>query len=399
MSVRHRITTYLKLILFLYVCALQTSHADVVKPALIEITVKTSGNVEIEIRASIEALLTGINAQYKNTIEAPNAAEYDALRVLDAKTLGERFQPFRQSFLNQIRLEAGQKTVPLTINKIQIPEPGYTKVPRISTIHLSSTLDFSSESLTWYYPERFGDNAVRVRQVDKQKEKWHWSEWQWLRKDAASQPFSLKALFTRQPIQQIVTSYIRIGFDHIIPKGLDHILFILGIFLLSSRMRPLLMQVTMFTLAHTITLGLAMNGVIALPARIVEPLIALSIAYVGIENLYSNATKKLTLHPAALHKSRLILVFAFGLLHGLGFAGVLGDFGMPNDAFATALISFNIGVELGQLAVLAMAFFSIAWWFRNSPDFYRKFVIIPGSLAISITGIFWAIDRLELFKL
>ena len=399
MSVRHRITTYLKLILFLYVCALQTSHADVVKPALIEITVKTSGNVEIEIRASIEALLTGINAQYKNTIEAPNAAEYDALRVLDAKTLGERFQPFRQSFLNQIRLEAGQKTVPLTINKIQIPEPGYTKVPRISTIHLGSTLDFSSESLTWYYPERFGDNAVRVRQVDKQKEKWHWSEWQWLRKDAASQPFSLKALFTRQPIQQIVTSYIRIGFDHIIPKGLDHILFILGIFLLSSRMRPLLMQVTMFTLAHTITLGLAMNGVIALPARIVEPLIALSIAYVGIENLYSNATKKLTLHPAALHKSRLILVFAFGLLHGLGFAGVLGDFGMPNDAFATALISFNIGVELGQLAVLAMAFFSIAWWFRNSPDFYRKFVIIPGSLAISITGIFWAIDRLELFKL
>lgn len=392
MSLSLSTKTYLPLILFLNICWPQASFADVVKPALVEITVNTSGNVEIEIRASIEALLTGINAQYKNTTEAPNAEAYDALRVLGSDELEQKFQPFKQLFLSQIRLEADQQPVPLEVKYLKIPEPGYTKVPRISIINLTSKLDFTTESLIWYYPARFGDNAVRVRQVDNEKEKWHWSQWQWLRKDQTSQAFSLAELFTRQPVYKVVLSYISIGFDHIIPKGLDHILFIFGIFLLSTKMRPLLWQVTMFTIAHTITLGLAMNGIITLPARIVEPMIALSIAYIGIENIFSNKADN-----TSLHKSRLMLVFVFGLLHGLGFAGVLGDFGMPDNAFATALISFNIGVELGQIAVIGIAFFSIALWFKKAPEAYRKFIIIPGSLMISVIGLYWTLERLELF--
>ena len=166
----------------------------------------------------------------------------------------------------------------------------------------------------------------------------------------------------------------------------DHILFILGLFLLSTHWRPLLLQVTMFTVAHTITLGLAMNNVIDLPSNVVEPLIALSIAYIGVENIYS---KK-------LHTSRLVLVFLFGLLHGLGFAGVLSDFGMPQDDFMTALISFNVGVELGQLTVLLAAFILLAIWFKDR-WLYRKLIILPGSAFISIIGFYWFIERLELF--
>lgn len=361
-----------------------SGYADVVKPALVEISTLTSGRVEIEIRASLEALLTGINGKYKNTKEAPNAEEYDVLRALDSHKLGEAFKDFKPSLLSEIALTTNGNRVNLDYESISIPEPGYTKVPRISIITLSGQLSRENTQVEWYYPAKMGDNAVRVRQVDETNEKWHWSQWQWLREDSASTPFSLTELFTRQPTSEVIVSYIKIGFDHIIPKGLDHILFILGIFLLSTRIRPLLGQVTMFTIAHTITLGLSMNGLIELSPRIVEPLIALSIAYVGIENVFAKN----------LHNSRLLLVFVFGLLHGLGFAGVLSDFGMPKDDFATALVSFNIGVELGQIAVIALAYIGLAMWFK-SRDTYRNFVTIPASLAISAIGLYWTLERLE----
>lgn len=365
------------------------AQADVVKPALIEINVFTSGKVEIEIRASVEALLTGINSRYKNTKEAPTAEQYDELRKLQGPELLEAFKGFHSDMLEAIILAADGKKVPLRIDKLDIPEPGYTKVPRISLIVLSGTVDRGAHAVTWYYPQRFGDNAVRLRQIDKDNEKWVWSEWQWIRKDQPSEAFSLEEMFTKKPTFEVVLDYISIGFDHIIPMGTDHILFILGIFLFSRHWRPLLAQVTMFTVAHTITLGLSMNGVISLPPSVVEPLIALSIAYVGLENVYASAA-----HKYKLPKSRLALVFGFGLLHGMGFAGALKDFGMPDDAFMTALISFNVGVELGQLAVIAIAYFTVAIWFRNS-NHYRRFVVIPASLTISTVALFWTVQRLN----
>ena len=371
------------LLFLLLVTCIPKSFADVVKPALIEISANTNGQVSIEIRASLEALLTGINAKYKNTQDSPMAEAYDELRVLQADELAIRFEPFKSELLKQVSLLADGVSVKLDIKEIQIPLPGYTKVPRISTIYLTGQIDLETTELAWYYPAKFGDNAVRVRQVDEANEKWHWSEWQWLRKDQPSEPFSLEALFSKRPIMDVILSYIAIGFEHIVPKGTDHILFILGIFLLSTRMKPLLWQVTMFTLAHTITLGLSMNGVIDMPANIVEPLIALSIAYIGIENIFATS----------LHKSRLILVFAFGLLHGMGFAGVLADFGMPDDAFATALISFNIGVELGQIAVIVMAYLLAGFWMSHKPWYHQR-VIVPASAFISVVGLYWTYDRI-----
>lgn len=373
----------LKTIGLLFFFCTGTAVADVVKPALVEISANANGTFQVEVRASIEALLTGINARYRNTTESPNAKAYDELRVLPADQLEQAFRPFHEVFMELVELRFDGKKTPFSITSVSIPEPGYTKVPRNSVIILEGKAPTSAASLTWYYPARFGDNAVRVRQVDEANEKWYWSQWQWLRKDQPSEPFSLTEVFTREPVTSIIKTYLVAGFEHIIPKGTDHILFILGIFLLSVRIRPLLWQVTMFTIAHTITLGLSMNGVINLPANIVEPLIALSIAYIGIENILSTG----------LHKSRLVIVFLFGLLHGMGFASVLADFGMPEDAFVTALISFNVGVEFGQLALILLAYCLIGFWFKDREE-YRTAVVIPGSLAIALTGLYWTYDRI-----
>ena len=329
-----------------------------VKPALIEISVYKSGQVEIEVRASIEALLTGINARYKNTRDSPNAAAYDVLRALPGDELAARFDPFHDRFLASIRLQFNGNDAQLDISESGSPRARLHQSPTHQHHFIDRSRAGQCHRSSLVLPAAFGDNAVRVRQVDQINQQWHWSEWQWLRDDQASAPFSLQDLYARRPQWQTVLDYMVIGFEHILPLGLDHILFIVGLFLFSLHLRPLLLQVTMFTLAHTLTLGLAALEIISLSPRVVEPLIALSIAYVGIENIWF---RRLGFH-------RLILVFAFGLVHGLGFAGVLADFGMPKDAFFTALISFNVGVEFGQLAVILIMYLLVGWWGRSHPN-------------------------------
>ena len=373
------------IILFVFLISV-TATADVVKPALIEVIVNEQGQVNIEIRASIEALLTGIDGRYKNTKDAPNAEQYDDLRKMKADELLTEFESFKNKFLDEVNLlENSKKKVNLVFKQIKIPEPGYTKVPRISLIKLMGKVNNTTTFLIWYYPASFGDNAVRLKQVNEAKQEYHWSQWQWLRNNKPSEVLSLTEIVAEKPLHQTVISYIVLGFEHILPKGLDHILFILGLFLFGIAFRPLLWQVTMFTVAHTLTLGLAMNGVISLPANIVEPLIALSIAYVGIENIFAKR----------LNNSRLLLVFIFGLLHGLGFASVLADFGMPENAFVTALISFNVGVEIGQLAIILLAFLLVGFWLGNK-RWYKTFVTKPASLLIAFVAFYWFIERLDL---
>lgn len=172
------------------------------------------------------------------------------------------------------------------------------------------------------------------------------------------------------------------GYEHILPEGVDHILFVLGLFLLSTRTKSLLQQVTAFTIAHSLTLALSLYGVVHLPATIVEPIIAASIAFVAIENLFTTEMKSW----------RLAVVFGFGLIHGLGFAAALQELGLRHSDLLTALIGFNVGVELGQLSIVALAFLLVGR-FRNHPN-YRKYVVIPGSLAIAAMAIFWLFQRI-----
>ncbi|MEO5681067.1 MAG: HupE/UreJ family protein [Chitinophagaceae bacterium] len=177
--------------------------------------------------------------------------------------------------------------------------------------------------------------------------------------------------------------YLRLGYDHILPLGLDHILFVLSLFLLSPKLKPVLWQATAFTIAHSVTLGLAMYKVISVPPAIVEPLIALSILYVALENIFSPRLKP----------GRIGVVFIFGLVHGLGFAGALGEMGLPQNAYLVSLIMFNVGVELGQLTVILLAWFLLAKWFGNKP-YYRKRIVIPLSAAIALIAAFWTMQRI-----
>ena len=181
---------------------------------------------------------------------------------------------------------------------------------------------------------------------------------------------------------RVAWQYLVLGFEHILPLGLDHILFVLGLFLLSPKMGPLLWQVSAFTVAHTVTLALAVLGVVSIPASLVEPLIALSIAFIAVENLFTSKLKPW----------RPFVVFAFGLLHGLGVGGVLMELGLPRDQFVTALVSFNVGVELGQLAVILLAFAAVGWW-RNR-RWYRPAIIVPASCCIALVGLYWTVERI-----
>ncbi len=180
----------------------------------------------------------------------------------------------------------------------------------------------------------------------------------------------------------VARQYLGLGFTHILPLGLDHILFVLGIFLFATRLEPMLAQVTAFTLAHSITLGLSIYGVLSLPSSVVEPLIALSIVYVAVENV---------LRPQ-LTPWRVAVVFGFGLLHGLGFAGALHELGLPRSQFLTALVTFNVGVEGGQLAVILLAFLAVGCWARHEV-WYRSRVVVPASLAIAAVGLYWTVQR------
>ena len=177
--------------------------------------------------------------------------------------------------------------------------------------------------------------------------------------------------------------YLELGYTHILPLGLDHILFVLSLYLLSPKLKPVLWQATAFTVAHSVTLGLSMYHVIKPPANIVEPVIALSIMYVALENIFSPKLKK----------SRIGVVFLFGLVHGMGFASALGQLGLPRNSYLSSILMFNLGVELGQLTVIFSAFILFGKWFGNKP-WYRKAIVITLSVIITIIAGFWTIQRL-----
>tara|TARA_B100001113_G_C20569893_1_gene388544 strand:- start:75 stop:515 length:441 start_codon:yes stop_codon:yes gene_type:complete len=143
----------------------------------------------------------------------------------------------------------------------------------------------------------------------------------------------------------------------------------------------------MFTVAHSLTLILASLKLIFLPASIIEPLIALSIGYVAIENIFQKETN----FKPSIHLSRYIIIFFFGLIHGLGFAFVLEDIGMPTGQLVLSLISFNIGVELAQIAIVTVAFSLMLW--PSKFTWYRNAIKIPFSLIIAIIGFYWFVER------
>jgi len=253
------------------------------------------------------------------------------------------------------------------------PDPASAEL----VLALRGEIPGGAKTFTWVNSLKLGSYLLTISTEGESGRSRQWVEGE------PSRPFLLKAEIVPPTRGQVAFQYLGLGFTHILPKGTDHILFVLGVFLLSIRLKPVLLQVTAFTVAHTITLALTIYGVVSLPSRIVEPLIAVSIVYVAVENV---------VHPK-LSPWRVALVFGFGLLHGMGFAGVLSQLGLPRSEFLTALLCFNAGVELGQLSVILAAFLLIGLPFRRKP-WYRSRVVIPASLAIAAVGLYWAIQRL-----
>lgn len=274
----------------------------------------------------------------------------------------------------QLRAHGSQflKSVEVRFNGRRV-EPALTVIqqPMRVIMRLTGDIPHGATTFTWRYALASGSYALAVD-----------GALVWLDADAMSAPFPLSLAVQPPTRPAVIRQYLILGFTHILPNGLDHILFVLGMFLLTARLKDVLAQVTAFTVAHSVTLGLTMYGAVSVSPRIVEPAIALSIAYIAIENV-------MTSH---LRPWRVGIVFCFGLLHGMGFAGVLRDLGLPRSEFLPALLSFNAGVEAGQLTVIATAFVLFAYWWQAKP-WYRQRFVVPASMLIGAIGLFWTVQR------
>lgn len=183
----------------------------------------------------------------------------------------------------------------------------------------------------------------------------------------------------------ILYSYLSLGYTHVLPLGFDHVLFILTLFFASNSWRTIALQCTIFTAAHSLALGISLRGYLMPNSQLIEVLIASSIVYSAVENIVGSSTKI----------SRNLVVFFFGLLHGLGFAQALMQIGLPKHQFFTALLSFNLGVESGQLSVILVAYLLIFKWFGNKPG-YQQYVVYPISSGIACIALYWTVERILL---
>ncbi len=351
--------------------------AHEIRPAVVTVTFEQD-RYRVEINTNMEAALAGVSPRHKDTTESPQAQTYDTLRQLPPAQLVQRIEAFREKFLDGIQVEFDGERVMPALDMVEVPEAGDLRIARLSVVKLSGAIPPGAKVFRWRYAAEFGDNVVRLRAGPGDK-----LEAVWLKDGEKSEPYVLGQGLKPRTRAEIAWQYTQLGFTHILPYGLDHILFVLGLFLLSAHWRPLLIQVTSFTIAHSITLGLSIYGVFSLPPTIVEPLIAASIVYVAVENILTST----------LHAWRPFVVFGFGLLHGLGFAGVLHEVGLPRSEFLTGLITFNVGVELGQLAVITLAFGLVGYWGKDR-GWYRARVIVPASAAIALTGLYWTVERI-----
>ena len=187
----------------------------------------------------------------------------------------------------------------------------------------------------------------------------------------------------KAPAGNVIWFYLKLGIQHIIPFGIDHILFIVGLCLLSTNIKTILWQATAFTIAHSITLALSMKNIITLPAQIIEPIIALSILFVAIENIILSELKAW----------RILVVFLFGLIHGLGFASALNEIGLPRNKFLTSIFSFNLGVEIGQVTIIGIVFLFIILP-AGKKLWYKKTIAYPLSAIIGLIAAYWTVQRI-----
>ena len=361
----------------IFISVVAPLHAHEVTPPVLNITVDRE-EASLELNFNAEIFLAGIDASTtRNTNETDQTDDYDALRALAPQRLEGLIEKRADQLIQKISLTSGGATAGLSLDAITTENNADLTQPRLTTIMLSADLPQGNDDVIVALSADLGayiirQNAPLIDEDDLYAD--------FIAAGLESQPIPRQDIVERS-WQETFTQYIVSGIAHIIPKGLDHIVFIMGLYFFSPRLRPLLMQVTVFTLAHSVTLAMATLKLVNIPASIVEPLIALSIAWIGVENI---------LRPK-IGVGRLTVIFVFGLLHGLGFAFVLGEVGLSGSAFVLSLVAFNIGVEVGQLLVLAPLV--ILGLFVSHRKDYRKRLEIPASAAIAAIGLYWFFER------
>jgi hypothetical protein len=339
------------------------------------VTFADDGGFEVVLSADAASLLARLEAAAGRPRSGSlTGSEYDR-RIAEQRRM--LLQHVRLSFDGQM----AQPTVDLAVEDTA-ESSGDLPAPPREIIRLHGRVPSGARTFTWQYGLTSASYALTVTPSGTAA-----SATQWLNGEE-SRTFSLDRLVVRRSAMRTAAAYLLLGFTHIVPNGIDHILFVLGIFLFSRRLRPILWQVSAFTAAHSISLALTVCGIVSVAPSVVEPLIALSIVYVAVENLLTSELKPW----------RVGLVFAFGLLHGMGFAGALHQIGLPRSELVMALIAFNAGVEAGQLAVIGVAVVLVARW-SDDRRAYRRSVVVPGSASIALTGLYWTFARLPLDRL
>ena len=342
----------------------------------VTLALHADGTFTADLTADLDALALGMDNPTHSPalaaqIRSMPAAQQDALVVQLGELLKRRVRvrfdgepaPFAVSLPQRGTMAAADGAAPSTLGFVA---------------RLEGRVPAGAKTVSLFASRAFPPVRLTVVAVDGRK-----GMAEVLDRGGESRALSVAEALTPSTAGQTAGRFLRLGFGHILPEGLDHVLFVLGLALLSPRLSPLLAQVTAFTLAHTVTLALAVYSVLSLPSRVVEPLIAASIVYVAVENLFRR-------EPTWL---RLALVFSFGLLHGLGFAGALSEMGWPQGRKLLALLSFNAGVEMGQLTVIAAAVALLAASSRLGIP--RRPVERGLSLAIAAVGLVWFVQRLR----
>ena len=377
----------IKLIIFFYFFSFLTlfsigaiSHE--IRPSIADYKIEEN-ILYFDIRLNAELILSGIDASnITDTNSSPLSATYDDLRSLTRENLKILLIESWDDIQSKINLNINEVSTKFELVDINIEANRDFEISRDSILYLKYELDEDDEFLTFKWSEKYGPIIIReINELKKEDDLYT----EYLQAGLQTDKIFIKSENTQSIFKSIINYFI-LGIQHIIPKGLDHILFIVGLFFFSVTLRPLLIQVTMFTIAHSITLIFVSVSYINVNPLIVEPIIALSIAYVGIENIFRQYVKEYM---------RYIIIFFFGLLHGLGFALVLSDIGYQSSKLILNLISFNLGIEAAQIFIILSLYVLLGIKFSNK-KYYRYIFQVPVSLFIALVGIYWFFERINM---
>ena len=372
------IKLYLFIIISIFFC--NSSIAHEIKPSIADFTYDEN-YLNIEVRLDAELILSNIDASnISNNNSSPLTEIYDRYRLLDKKDLENSILESWKDISSNIEIKINNKLKTIDLIKIETQDVKNFEISRDTLIYFRVLLNQKSEHFTFQWIQNYGPIILRENNDLKLEDD---LVTEYLQSGTESDPI----FFKENNIRSMFTSFTKffvLGILHIIPKGLDHILFIFGLFLFSSSLNKLIKQITIFTIAHSITLIFVSLSLIKINPQIVEPIIALSIVYVGLENIFKNYIKEYM---------RYVVILFFGLLHGLGFALVLSDIGYTSSKLFLNLISFNIGIEIAQILIILFLYLLIAIKFAKN-KYYRITFQIPSSILIASVGLYWFIERI-----